>query len=380
MVLLAIGLLAGLFLAYANGANDNLKGVASLLGSRTLDYKRGLRLATVATMAGSLVALWIGHELIKNFSGKGLVPLEVAQQPAFICSVGLAAAATVLLATRLGFPISTTHALTGALIGAGLVAVGAGVNFAKLGSKFALPLLLSPLLSVVGAALLYPIFRFLRRRFSVDEESGIFLVEEKRFVPAPASVLEGHMMSGYFEIGDLLASKINSIEVGQRACITRRYRGEVLGFDAQQALNAVHYISAASVCFARGLNDTPKIAAIVLAATAISPELGLLIVGVGIVVGGLVSGKRVAKTMSDDITSMNAGQGFTANLTTAFLVIGASRMGVPVSTTHVSCGALFGIGAVNGEAKWSTIRNILLAWVITLPVAGIIAAGLYLVF
>lgn len=372
-----VGLFASLFLAYANGANDNLKGVASLLGSRTLDYRRGLRLATVATMAGSLVALWMGNELIKNFSGKGLVPLEVAQAPAFICSVGLAAAATVLLATRFGFPISTTHALTGALVGAGLVTVGMDVNFARLGSKFAIPLLVSPVLSVAGAAILYPAFRFLRRRFSVNEETGIFLVEEKQFVPVPAAVIEKHGLVDPFEIGGPLAAAVDSVEVGQRAHIARRYQGEILGVDAQQSLNALHYFSAASVCFARGLNDTPKIAAIVLAATAISPELGLLIVGVGIVLGGLISGRRVAMTMSEDITRMNSGQGFTANLVTALLVIGASRMGVPVSTTHVSCGALFGIGTVNGEAKWKTIGSILLAWVTTLPVAGVCAALLY---
>ena len=83
--------------------------------------------------------------------------------------------------------------------------------------------------------------------------------------------------------------------------------------------------------------------------------------------------KRVAHTMSSRITDMNDGQGYTENIVTAFLVIFASRLGVPVSTTHVSCGSLFGIGLVNRRAHWGTIGKVLLAWVTTLPVGALIA-------
>jgi PiT family inorganic phosphate transporter len=78
--------------------------------------------------------------------------------------------------------------------------------------------------------------------------------------------------------------------------------------------------------------------------------------------------------MSHGITRMNHGQGFSANLVTAALVLAASRYGLPVSTTHVSCGALFGIGAVTGQARWKSIGTVLLAWVVTLPTAAILAA------
>ena len=93
-------------------------------------------------------------------------------------------------------------------------------------------------------------------------------------------------------------------------------------------------------------------------------------------VGGLLNARKVAITMSQRITPMNHGQGFTANLVTSFLVTAASRFGVPVSTTHVSCGSLFGIGAVGGSARWPVIRNIILSWLITLPLAGLLSAGL----
>lgn len=90
--------------------------------------------------------------------------------------------------------------------------------------------------------------------------------------------------------------------------------------------------------------------------------------------GGILSVKRVAETLSHKITAMNAGQGFTANLMTAGIVIFASRFGVPVSTTHVSCGSLFGLGAITGQANWKMILTILAAWVTTLPAAAILGA------
>ena len=88
----------------------------------------------------------------------------------------------------------------------------------------------------------------------------------------------------------------------------------------------------------------------------------LAIVGVGLVMawGGLTSARRVAETMSHRVTQMNPGQGFTANIITSVLVIGASRFGMPVSTTHVSCGSLFGIGAATQQAHWRTVGTMLL--------------------
>ena len=81
--------------------------------------------------------------------------------------------------------------------------------------------------------------------------------------------------------------------------------------------------------------------------------------------------------MSHRITAMNHGQGFTANLVTALLVFLASRWGLPVSTTHVTCGSLFGLGAVTGQARWGTVRRLITAWIGTLPLAAVVAAGAY---
>src|SRR5580765_8867064 len=131
--MIAFLFLATCFLAYSNGANDNFKGVASLFGSRTCSYKTAISWATITTGAGSITAIFLAQTLLKKFSGKGLVPDAIVGSPHFLLAVAIGAALTVILATRFGFPISTTHSLIGAIIGSGLVAVGGAVNFASLG-------------------------------------------------------------------------------------------------------------------------------------------------------------------------------------------------------------------------------------------------------
>ena len=94
-------------------------------------------------------------------------------------------------------------------------------------------------------------------------------------------------------------------------------------------------------------------------------------------IGGLLNSRKVAETMSKRITHLNAGQGLTGNLVTAALVLGASRLGVPVSTTHVSCGAIFGIGMVSRTARWKTVALILATWMTTLPLGAALGAAIY---
>ncbi len=360
-----------LFLAYANGANDNFKGVATLFGSGTTDYRRALLWGTVTTAAGSLLALLFAQGLLAAFSGKGLVPDAVTTMKSFQMAVVFAAAATVMLATRFGFPISTTHALTGALVGAGLLASSSGVNFAKLGTSFFAPLLVSPLLAIVLALVVYPLFHFARVRLKISRESCVCVgCETADAVPVGATPGDSLAMTA--------VRTFPTMAVGNRTSCQERYNGQLLGVNASSVLDGLHYLSGGIVSFARGLNDTPKIAAILLAGSAISPVAAITGVTLFMAVGGLLNARKTAETMAHRVTAMNAGQGLTANLVTGFLVIFASKLGLPVSTTHVSCGSLFGIGTVTRQARWQTIAGILAAWVTTLPVAVLLGAVIFL--
>jgi PiT family inorganic phosphate transporter len=304
---------AVLFLAWSNGANDNFKGVASLYGSGTTSYGRALAWATLTTAGGTLLTLVLAAALVKTFSARGLVPDAVASSPVFLGAAALAAALAILVATVAGMPVSTTHALTGALVGAALASGGA-VRFAVLGRSFVLPLLLSPFLSAAIAAVLLPLARLTSR-------GGV----------ASASLARG--------------------------------------------MDGLHFLSAGAVCFARALNDAPKIVGILIGAKAVGAHVGLGAVGLAMAIGGLTGARRVAETMSKRIVPLDPGQGLVVNLTTASLVIAASTFGLPVSTTQVAGGGLFGIGAATGGARWRTITTILLAWVATLPVGALLGAA-----
>jgi len=371
VLIAALLFLTTLFVAYANGANDNFKGVATLYGSGAAGYKSAIALATVTTFAGSIASVYLAAALVQAFSGNGLVPAAIAASPDFLLAVAGGAGATVLLATVMGMPVSTTHALTGALTGSGLMAAGSRFDFAHLGSGFFVPLLLGPLLAVLLTIPLYRALRAIARKLNVRQESCI-CVGAGEFVPVRQLQYSAALQHFTFPA-------TVGVAVGTREDCVERYQGRLLGVSAQWMVNALHYLSAGTVSFARGLNDTPKIVALLLFVQALNPELGVLAVAMAMAIGGLLNARRVAITMSKRISRMNEGQALAANLVTGLLVILASRFGLPVSTTHVSVGAIGGIGLVNGSADRSVMGGILASWLLTLPVAAIVGALIYAV-
>ena len=309
-MIVALLIIAVALVAYVNGANDNFKGVASLYGSGTASYKLAMRWSALTTAAGAVASVFGTARLMQMFSGKGLVPDALTAEPLFLLSVAVGTMLTGGMATRLGFPVSTTHALTGALVGAGLCADASKVVWSKLGSAYALPLILGPVLAVIVGVVLYRVMR-------------------------PLGLVPDHRT---------------------------------------RLLDALHYLSAGAVCFARGMNDTPKMVALLGGMAAMSGATSFGLITLAMIAGGVISARRVAETLAHKITDMNPGQGLVANITTAGLVILGSVQGLPLSTTHVTVGSLLGIGITTNQAKWRTIVPVLLAWVITLPCAALLAA------
>lgn len=302
--------LATCFVAFTNGANANFKGVASLYGSGTTSLRLALWWGTAMTFAGSLAALFFAHGLMKTFSGKGLVPDALTHSPEFLLAVALGGALTSFLATRLSFPVSTTHALVGALVGAGYASGDHTVHLGALGKSFLQPLLLSPILAIVVGAVIY------------------YLLKATRLLPDHRT----------------------------------------------RTLDTLHFLSGGAASFARGLNDTPKIVALLLVVQALDLRWGIVAVAVMMAVGGLVDARNVAEKLGKKVTDMNPGEGFAANLSTALLVSTASYHSLPVSTTHVSVGSLLGIGIVTRQAKWRSVGQIILSWLITVPCGAALAA------
>ncbi|WP_020470219.1 inorganic phosphate transporter [Zavarzinella formosa] len=311
-MLLVILFLAVGFVAFTNGANANFKGVASLYGSGTTTLRTAALWGTATTFAGSITALFLAGGMILVFRGRGIVPDELVASREFVCAVAIGAALTSFLATRFGFPVSTTHALVGALLGAGLAGSGE-VRFAALGANFIYPLFFSPVVAAIAGGVVYLLLKSLR------------LAPDHR----------------------------------------------------TPTLDTLHFLSAGAASFARGLNDTPKMAALMLAVPNLEVYWAILIVAVIIALGGLLDIDRVAETLGKKITGMNPGQGFAASLVTAGLVTAASLGALPVSTTHVSVGSLLGMGVVTRQAKWRKAAEILLAWGSTVPCGAILGALAY---
>ncbi|PCJ98965.1 MAG: phosphate permease [Flavobacteriaceae bacterium] len=350
------------FLAYSNGANDNFKGVATLFGSKTTNYKKAITWATITTFSGSVAAIFLADALVKNFSGKGLVPNELITMPIFAISIALGAAITVFIATKIGLPISTTHSLVGALFGAGVMAVGQDFNFAKLGSTFLMPLIVSPLMAAVASYFAYLLFRFIRKNLGVTKKTRIAILEKQTLKVVA------------LQMGNPLVSGARNPVQQQEVTV---YTGSFFGVSAQKILDSLHYLSAGVVSFARGLNDTPKIVGLLIILNTVDIKWSMIGIAVIMAAGGLINAKKVGVTMSKKITPMNPGQGFTANLITGLLVTTASFHGLPVSTTHVSVGSIFGIGTVTKKSNRKMISKILLSWVLTLPIAALASAILF---
>ena len=349
-------------LAYANGSNDNSKGVATLVGFGAASPKQALTYATFTTMVGAGISFWYSSGMLKNFS-TGLFAAGTPLSHSFFVAVLIGAFGWVILATFTGLPVSTTHAIMGSLIGAGLVAFGgSAVQWHALGKAFLVPLAISPFLSLLLVYMLaWPVVWVVRhyanRCVCVIENMSIDLV-------APGSAVAST------ETVSAIPMLVTGTEVECAA------RPPVASISTSSAANTIHWFSSGMVGFARGWNDAPKIAALCLIALPGNTGVAFAIVAVAMAIGGLVSGRKVLETLAKKLTPMPLPESLTASLTTAFLVSLASWKGLPVSTTQVSTGAIIGAGLKNNPAsvKWKKVGEIALSWVITLPAAALLAA------
>lgn len=314
-------------LAAANGANDVAKGVATLAGAGITRYRTAIAWGAATTLVGAVAAIWLG-DAMRTLFASGIV--DIAPDARFAVAVLAGTAGWVSVATAAGLPVSTTHALVGALLGAGLLAAPNEVRWLSLVGKVAVPLLLSTAVAYVLSALLT------RRK------------------PPPAP------------------SRVRAVAVPPLPRLADLGDRTVAG---------LHWLSAGAVGAARGLNDTPKLAAVAgfaLVPAGVSFPVLVVVIAVAMLGGALLAGVRVARRLGDDVIELHHIDGFGANLTTALLVgIGAGN-GLPMSTTHVSAGAIAGVaGSHFRRLNSSTLRDFGLAWTITPLTSAVLAAATY---
>ena len=349
-------------LAYANGSNDNGKGVATLVGFGAASARGALAYATVTTAAGAGVSFWLSGGLLKSFS-TGLFAPGTPLADSFFIAVLAGAFGWVIVATVTGLPVSTTHAIVGALIGTWLVAFGhSTVQWHALVKTFFVPLAVSPILSLLLVyCLAWPVVWLVAR---YANECVCVTANEPEFaVPGP----------GASAVASRTAALPAVVAGSQSDCASQSPFASV---STSWIANSVHWFSGGMVGFARGWNDAPKIAALCLIALPRNTGSAFALVTAFMAIGGLVSGRRVLVTLAKKLTPMPLPESLTASLATAGLVCLASWKGLPVSTTHVSTGAIIGAGLKNDPAavRWKKVGEIALSWIVTLPAAALIAA------
>ncbi|MBH0182933.1 MAG: inorganic phosphate transporter [Nitrospira sp.] len=359
-----------LALAYANGTNDVSKAIATLVGSGVTNYRAAILWGTCWTMIGAGAAAFVTGAMVKTFS-QGLVQPGTMIPSAVTMAVLAGAMTWVLLASRTGFPVSTTHALTGSIVGAGLAAfAGESLLWPAVIKKIALPLLLSPFLALALSYLLYPCLRLLATRW---EGTCLCVIPASRALVALDAQGSTRTLFQTSTFGQPVLAVPSQ-------CDRSGLQGLSVGLDT------VHWLSSGLASFARGTNDAPKIVAMLLlsSTTAAWPSVSIqlavfggvtLAMGVGSYIGGL----HVTTVLAENVTTMNHMEGLSANLATSSLVLLSGILGLPVSTTHVSSSAIIGIGLRNGmqAVRWPTVQSMVLAWIVTLPATAVLAGLLY---
>ena len=403
-LLLAIGF--ALFMTWGIGANDVANAMGTSVGSGAISIKKAILIAGIFEFAGAVLAG--GH--VTSTIRKGIINTEFVPSPEVMIfgmlSALLAAGTWLLIASYFGWPVSTTHTIVGALIGFGMVGIGTqAVAWPKVAGIVA-SWIISPIIGAVIAFLL----TLSLRRFILNTEKP--LVNARRYGPYYVFVMGGlialitlfkglkHLELDLTGWQSLLVALVvgGLIALVGRALIARVRVDPEADRDFQFAtvervFAPLCVFTACSMAFAHGSNDVangigPLAAVVSIVQTgqvgqeSALPLWILVLGGMGIVIGLATLGYRVMKTIGTRITELTPSRGFCAELAAATTVVVASRLGLPVSTTHIIVGAVLGVGLARGIAAIDlrVILGIVTSWVVTLPIGAGLAAFFFFFF
>jgi PiT family inorganic phosphate transporter len=319
-VLLVVVIVVGLAFDFTNGFHDTANYVATWVGTRALSPRAAVAVSAVANLAGAFVTTAVAKTI-----GKGIIDTGLATEQTVLAAL-LGAIVWNLLTWRLGLPSSSTHALIGGLVGAALVQSGtAGVEWHGVWEKVVVPGAVSPVIGFVGALLL-------------------MVIIYRIFFRAPPGVAHRG-----FRYGQLVSGTWVAFTHGAN--------------DAQKTMGVI-----ALALYTHGSIDSFYI-----------PTWVKVTAGLTIAAGTYTGGWRIIRTLGQRIYKMAPEHGFAAQIVAGSTLWAGTRLGFPISTTHVVTGSVMGAGATRGVSavKWGVAGNILVAWLLTLPAAALVAAALY---
>lgn len=410
LIIIVAVLLLGFYMAWNIGANDFANSMGDAVGSRSISIPGAIILGSICEFAGSTL---VGVHVTDTIR-KGIVdPSHFSAFPRLLilgmfCAL-LGTALWLNLATWMGMPVSTTHAIVSAVAGLGLVSVGwSSVQWSKMG-QIVLSWFISP---VSGGLISFLLFKLIVR-FILGQKKPV--ASAVRYTPAVVFLVAavvtfsamykslGHVLKNTPFWGTNTSAAILAMVIAvlftllSRLLIARFLKGNEnrpLGEQLQtieKIFAPLVVITSCSVAFAHGANDVANAIGPVAAILKIlrtgdvemSPQVPFWVLalgGAGIVVGLATFGYRVMATIGTKITQLTPSRGVAADLATAFTVLGCSLLKLPVSTTHTIVGAIVGVGLARGlgAINQKVTRDIFGSWLITVPASGFLTAGLFL--
>lgn len=399
MTLLLLTSLLAFYLAWNLGANDVANSMGTAVGSKALTLRQALAIAGILEFAGALL---LGQQVSATLATQIINPTYFTPSPQEFISgmiaVVLACGVWLNIATLFGLPVSSSHAVVGAIAGFAWVASGIdGVAWQAIGLIF-LTWTITPLVSGAIAAVLYRLIKY----WILDQPDPLGHLQE--WIPWLSAIAVGTFGCLVFPtLGEKLAAGAPSwiCPEGRILPAQQIALGGILTLglaiaawkpaqtQVESALIPFQIFSAGFVAFAHGANDVGNaiapLSAIVYAIETSSiphesfatPLWVLVIGGVGIVGGLATWGKKVIATVGEGIIPLQPSVGFCVQWGTAVTVLVASQLGFPVSTSHAIVGSVVGIGLVRGGVQFKPLREIALAWVVTIPIAAILTALIF---
>lgn len=384
----------GGFMAWGIGANDVANAMATSVGSKAITIKQAIIIAAIFEFAGAVLA---GGEVTSTIR-KGIIDTtSVAETPdlliyGMLASL-LAAGCWLLIASKKGWPVSTTHSIVGAVVGFAAVGIGTeAIKWSKVGD-IVMSWIITP---VIAGFIAFLIFQTVHHLILKQKNP---LEKAKRYVPVYmfitafiltlVTIKKGLKHVGlelsdpeaytYAAISGVLVSIIGALFIS-RIQVDKKKDKEHHFYTVEKVFAVLMVITASGLAFAHGSNDVANaigpVAAIVSTAQTgiVSAEAGvqtwiLLLGGIGIVIGLATYGIRVIRTVGQKITHLTPSRGFAAELAASTTIVVASGTGMPISTTQTLVGAVLGVGMARGISAidLKVVRNIFASWVITIP-------------